>query len=320
MKIITLLVLALIFSPISHAKTNQKLLSKLEDKYNKLPFDPKKTKIDNNYLGAYYPKVAEAAMNAPVKDEYETTENFKKRFNKWQKTPFIGSLTPNDLMAIEISKDSVITAYDADNTLMTIYPSQTNLVLKQVKSGSNKKGITRMGIPFTYSTEFIREAIIENNCSLFTYGCQNLALTFNIPSNEAKQQKWRFFAIGHLKEPFYFQNETIHEPRLDEPYLTITETHKLHMDIYQLWIYSITQQEIIAKLEITKRADLPDEIESLFYDNVDNIPSEPITQQQEQIEESTVESSKCTPEKKEQQRNGQIPWPLPCTDKEMDSF
>uniref|UniRef100_UPI002613C979 hypothetical protein n=1 Tax=uncultured Agitococcus sp. TaxID=1506599 RepID=UPI002613C979 len=82
----------------------------------------------------------------------------------------------------------------------------------------------------------------------------------------------------------------------------------------------ITQQEIIAKLEITKRADLPDEIESLFYDNVDNIPSEPITQQQEQIEESTVESSKCTPEKKEQQRNGQIPWPLPCTDKEMDSF
>lgn len=320
MKTITLLIFALIFSPTIYAKPTQKQKQAFEDRYSKLPFDPKTTKIDNNFLGNYYPKITEAAINAPVKDEYETTQDFKNRLNKWQTTPFVGSLAPNNLMAIEINKDSLITSYDADKMLMSIHPPQTINVLKQVKEGDIQKGVTRMNIPFTYTTTFIREAVIENKCSLFTYSlCPYSPLTFNVQSNEAKQQKWRFFAIGHLTEPFYSNPRTTHEPRLDEQYLTMTETHKLHMEIYQLWIYSLSQQEVIAKLEIVKNTDLPYEIYNLFYTDTIETPSI-APQPQEQVEETTTEPSQCTPEKRELQRNGQIPWPLPCTDKEMDSL
>lgn len=288
--------------------------------YDNQPFDIQSGTIDANYMGHDFFGLMQALRKEPVKDEYETTQSFQDRYLAWASSPLIGKAFVSSTFAIKLFSPDVETSYNADKNSMEIKISGCSaercadgvyaFVHIDATTGPARKTVTRMGVPFTYTTKIIKDAGVKITCSLCVG--ESVSQFFDVGASEARTHAWDYYLIGKVVYPYVSMEKDTHEPRLDEPYYTNRTSLMLHMEGYQIWVYSRTKKQVIAKLDIGTPYDAaspaPDQ------STPTKTPSEPISASQDQ----TQEPSRCTPENKKLQREGAIPWPLPCNDEQMD--
>ena len=147
------------------------------------PFDPNVEKLPPDYRGHDSNEVIAALkrrQSQSVKDEFETTEQFRQRVKALEASPLLGGVKVESLLAFVI--DGVETRYDADEELLSV--------------GVNPQNIPG-GVKYVNSWNLGAGAVPQ----------LSEALRMDLPAARAAKQNLRALAVVVLKAPYYVQSE-----------------------------------------------------------------------------------------------------------------
>ena len=157
------------------------------------PFDPSVEKLPPDYRGHDSKELIAALMrraSQSVKDEFETTEQFRQRVKALEASPLFGGLTIGSLLAFVI--DGVETHYDADREVMSVGVNPQNVPggVKYVNSWS-PGGVRHVNLSNPGASEVpqLREE-----------------LKMDVTAARAAKQNLRALVVVALKAPYYTQS------------------------------------------------------------------------------------------------------------------
>lgn len=229
--------------------------------YSAEPLDREVSQLPPNYRG-HDVVVLHQKINVPAaKGEYEKTEEYEARVARWGKAPILGSITPSDTFAFEVSQTlapiNISMTYDADKEQLA---STIKFKSEHFASGnarwldiafSSKElgshiGITGMGVKFrvtSHSASRIGLVIAEP--------IENVSMTTSIPRDDASKIKPQLvvFAIAALAPPYKFTEQTAVTASLSSPSEWLIRYSGLNVDLKAFWLVNRLTGEIVAKNE-----------------------------------------------------------------------
>ena len=131
--------------------------------YATTPIDITAERLPANFRGHSIFDVIKKLKPPTKKEEFEKTDEYEVRLNRWTSSPFLGTITPSDLLAFEISEfmapDAIKIKYDADAETMTAQIAFENRYFREgharwletyyrAKDLGSQMGVTRMGVKF----------------------------------------------------------------------------------------------------------------------------------------------------------------------------
>lgn len=223
-------------------------------KYSTEPFDTELQTLSEVHWNHHDPALIYAALRqAPVKDQYETTEAFEKRLASWKSKPIVGSLTPNSMIALSsVWMPDKAKTYNADTEQMSFpFPYGHDLrdargypflpFKSEEKHLPPGRGQTAMGIKFTWTRDYTLAVGTRLN------GLNNATIQFSIPPQEARTLVPVLLFIGKIDPIRIDEERNTHEPTLSEPWETLHWTMGWTLDVKQVWVVG-RGRAILAKL------------------------------------------------------------------------
>ena len=177
----------------------------------------------------------------------------------WATKPLVGNITLNDNVAIVIPAIAFINHYDADSQLIEIKFDMSIDVSAQDKDtpfvilSSDKKtlksarGQTAMGVRFIYE----RKAFLEFCAKLSGAQVYRAKMQFQIAPDIARLNSlWLIAFIGKLSEPYYFNEQSFHEPTLSEPYAQLVNSSGIVLSDTTAWVFNPIDGKVLAKVRL----------------------------------------------------------------------
>lgn len=241
--------------------------------------DPSIKQLPRNYEGAD-PQILYEALEKRskenVKGEFETTEAFKTRVAREETRPLTGSITRDGLIPLAVSKESdifdkVTSLYDADKNELAISIEMDSAIIG-VQADLDKRSLplryvfrpssfyigqnaygARVKIEKRYT--YIFALLLENFRDFLTSPSRSYkdvrTVRLNMTPIEALAAKpvLRVLVLARLREPYFRQGFTRHEPTVLEPKDTLSIYQYLVADATEFWFYNYATGEIYAKLQ-----------------------------------------------------------------------
>jgi len=227
--------------------------------YETNPFDLEKARLPENYRGHDLLGILGKFKVPAAKGEFEKTEEFDARMAKWQAAPFLGSLAPASLLAVEVNPrlapDALKVDYDADDETFKI---ALNFENQHFKSGQyrwletfyNSKNLgtrnatTRMGIKFqvkSFNGSSVGIAIPQS--------IEAVSLNFKFPRSDAPSVKplIRAFAVVKLVDPYRVLEEQTRTASLDSPTEWINQYLGIVSTLEAVLVVNIRTGEVLAR-------------------------------------------------------------------------
>lgn len=264
-KIISALICGTIFTVMSIAGAADKVKptksAKPINDDSSEPFDTTVGKLPPNYPGHSILGVLQKIVLQRPKGEFEKTEEYETRIDKWKGAAFIGEIAPIDTMAFELSeflaRDAMSVKYDADRSVMDIKVSFENRVFVygksrwletfyQSKNLGSRVAVTRMGVKFKVTSHrglSVGLAIDD--------GIEDVSFSKPMTRDEALKVKpyLRAFAIVTLDEPYKIESSTETTASLDSPDEWVTRFFGLSAKLSAIWLVNKKTGEVLAKSE-----------------------------------------------------------------------
>lgn len=242
---ILLLAVPLISLPCIAAEQS-KPLAKRQTTFSNKPFDVNVEKLAKDFSGTDPVSLFQALLNKPepIKREFETTEQFTTRYDRWLSQPVFGSVTPTSLIALTfrpgiIPSEQASFKYNADAGEMTLSLSPgwcgglNNLtILSTVKNLGSYVGQNAFGVKRKIEKSTVTRFCLE--------GVSNTRISFPIPSERAPAEKHsaRFVLLGTLRSPYTAIVEDRAMPTLDSPEAVRWTDFVLKFNVEEVWIFS----------------------------------------------------------------------------------
>ena len=240
--------------------------------YSMISFDTLASRLPANLLGHNAKELywsMEAKIGRSYKDEFETTEENKKRTRDEFSKPIVGMLDIRSVYAFRIYP--LRTTYDADNGILTIRCPLSQTSSKRIpyfKSvswmsewkdkgsyiGTNAFGATievsssttiGYDIALANFSDFPLEA--EEQSSLFQWFYQ---IKLTLPPAEARKAKLSVAAlvIGDMVQPFTSSDFTHLPATFDSPLQLTLITFNFHINVFQIWFFDVETGTILATI------------------------------------------------------------------------
>lgn len=276
MKIILLALLLVVFPLFPQATgAGEKNSPKKSEKDSKstitfaiTPFDLTAEKLPENYAGHSILDIYQKLVIPKSKGEFEKSEEYEARLDRWKATPILGKITPSDTLAFWVSElsapDVLSLQYDADTEKLTAniafghYYGDTGDVrwlemFYNSKSLGQYMGITRMGVKFRVASHAASRIGIG-----VTESIEPISLSKDISRDEAVRIKplLRVFAIVTLDEPYKLDGTKSVTASLDDPNEWLIKYRGLYVNLKAILIVNKKTGEIIARADAPfKRCD-----------------------------------------------------------------
>jgi hypothetical protein len=180
--------------------------------YDTHPFDPSLERLPANYHGinpvALYTKLM-ARRKSALKDEFETTEQFRLRIQKEASAPLLGTVTVDSIIAFEA--EEIQARYDADQELMNVAvnPSRdfNNIqfvnrdvgtfierikmdipTAKSVKPNLRALAVTRLQTPYIAERSYYDYVITAELIEIWFYDITNGQVLLKKKASESKSE------------------------------------------------------------------------------------------------------------------------------------
>lgn len=212
----------LLSTPAAAQSLNKQRPGATAEGFARKPFDPSAEKLPPGYHG-HDPKEVIAALmrraSQSVKDEFETTDQFRQRVKALEASPLLGLLTVDSLLAFTI--DGVETRYDADREVMSVGVNPQN-----VAGGVNYVNARDFAAP-----ERPQFAIGEQKVEVPQLREE---LKMDVPAAKAAKQNLRALAVVALKAPYYTRGEY---------------AGTLTAELREVWLYDLATGQVFKKLK-----------------------------------------------------------------------
>jgi len=242
---ILLLAVPLILAPCLAAEQS-KPPAKQQTIFTNKPFDVNVEKLPKDFGGTDPVGLFQALLKKPepIKQEFETTDQFTDRHNKWLSHPLIGSVTPTSLIALAF-RPSILPSnqasfkYNADTgeMMFSLSPGRcgglNNLtVLSTSKDLGSYVGQNAFGVK-----KVIKKFAVTRFCLI---GVPNIQISFPVLPEQARLEKQlaRFVLIGTLRSPYTEIVTDYDKPTLDSPEAIHWTDYVLNFNVEEVWIFS----------------------------------------------------------------------------------
>lgn len=229
--------------------------------YVSVPFDVTTDKLPAHYQGHGIFDILKALTPPKARGEFEKSEEYDARLTRWKETPYLGTITPADVLAFEVTDflapDALSIKYDADKEEMTAKISFEQRYFDsgdarwletfyQSKNLGSQMGITRMGVKFRVTSYLgtsvglgVKEKIAP------------ISISTPLLRDEALRVKRaiRVFAITNLAEPYKINDSTSSTASLDRPSEWLTRYFGLWVNLKAIWLVNVITGDVIAKVE-----------------------------------------------------------------------
>jgi len=264
--IITLAFLA--FVSVAHAADSNsgRSQSKVAGKsasiaYATTPFDISAERLPAKYQGHSILEIHKKRTPPRPKGQFEKSKEYDDRVAKWKGVPFLGKITPGDILAFEIpdflAPSSLVMEYDADSEKLKATVSFWNRWIGAEKSTwlqtfykskalGSYIGVTRMGVRFR----------VESNSSV-SVGLgvkeylREMSIVKSVPRDEALRAKGviRAYAIASLADPYIIDYSDSSTASLDSPNEWKNKYFGLWVNLRAIWLVNWLTGEVVAKSE-----------------------------------------------------------------------
>lgn len=258
--IITLLLITITFS--AHAapigvmsnSTQPTKTSRSVPPYATTPLDLSVERLPENYKGHNIFDILKQLTPPRGRGEFEKTEEYEARINRWEQLPIFGKVTPVDTLAFEIlAQDAFSVRYDADKEEIIANVSFKSGKVGWLETHYHSKslgahvGVTRMGVKFHVASYIGTSAGLEIN------NATNKDIFFSkpYPRDEALRIKpfIRAFAIATLEHPYKIDESISSTASLDNPNEWLTRYRGLSANLKAIWLVNTKTGEIMEKFE-----------------------------------------------------------------------
>ncbi len=227
-----------------------------------IPFDTNQVTLPARFLGNDLAGLVAALADsrAKEKNEFETTEQFRRRLAKESTGPIHGSVRVGDLVAFVFDELEVGTQYDAD-----VQQFHVSLRLESVQQGfeeieydsealckrTRRQEETYLGTNTFGAAVEVRKVELEFACARFDrstllrgtnlrLGSRSLDLRVAVPLGEARQAKdaLRVLLVGRLATAITSSGAMRHEPKVDDPQDLTWEYRYIELTPTALWVFN----------------------------------------------------------------------------------
>lgn len=222
------------------------------------PFRGDLDSVPKGYRGHDAHALAAALLRRPVKNDYETTPQYKERVDAWASRPLYGNVRNDDLIALSGYFFSFDTEYNADTQTMEFsfnaerqvsaedYSKPYIIIDRDTKALTSVLGQTAMGVKFKYE----RKAYIEFGAKLLSVSHAQ-KYVFEVPPIVAKGNiLWKALYIGTLADPYIFSEESYHAPTLSERYEQLVKSRGIVLDLEEILVYETSSGKILARVPV----------------------------------------------------------------------
>lgn len=243
-------------------------------KYSSDPFDVTVENLPPNYWGQdlelLYAKLDKIRTNTPVKDQFETSEQFKKRYEEYEKQPVLKNLNKDSTLAASLPADLIYNA-DTQDTVVEIhignfvsskyyllqkdqeYCTAGNRVLKSKSYSDYMSNTFGATVKVKHNrNEYIGLAI--NNPEVFgldkSKGCGNVIFKIHkMEADTAKQLKndLAVMTVFNIVDPYVKTNSEYSEATIDAPYEWSSRYKYVVSNIKEAWVYSLSTGKVFLK-------------------------------------------------------------------------
>jgi hypothetical protein len=243
----------LLAPPSAVAEPAKQSSSKRAPAFTNSPFKAGTVNLPKDFLGTDPVGLIRALLKSPepTKGEFETTDEFSDRRDKWLARPVLGTLTPTSLIALtfrpgDLPFRQASFEYNADTSIMTlaVQPStcgdpETLAVRSQSRDVGSYVGQNAFGV-----RKLIKKTGVTEFC---IGGVSQFQYAFPVPRDRAPTEKRvaKFVLIGKLKSPYANTAEEHTAPKIDSPYDIRWVEHILTFDVKDVWIISGATGEIL---------------------------------------------------------------------------
>lgn len=267
------LILVLLLCSLQNINAANKAITKKktqELQYSTVPFNESIEKLPINFIGHDLVRINEKIVLPKPKGEFERSEEYDARLERWKQSPIIGKISPKDTMAFMVSEsmtNALSVKYDADTEVLTVglsfeYPSfesksETSWLemFYNSKNLGSQNGVTRMGIKFRYNNWLgLSTGLVVKKTDEDRYNIKRNDIVITEKFSREVIQKIKPFlgvlVIGTLEEPYnmvYISNNTA---SLDDPNDWTTYYKGLYFNIKSIWVINRLTGEIVAKSDL----------------------------------------------------------------------
>ena len=243
-------------------------------KYSSEPFDCTLESLPRNYLGQdlelLYARLDKMRTNTPVKDEFETTEQFKKRQEAYTKQPILKNINKDSVLAASLpaalvynadTQDAAVEIHIGNFVSSKYYLSQKdqkyctagNRVIKSKSYSDYMSNAFGATVKVEHNrADYVGLAL--NNPEVFgldkSNRCGNVIFKIQkMDTGIAKQLKNDFavMIVFKIVDPYVETNSDYSEATIDAPYESSAGYKYVVSNIKEAWVYSLSTGKVFLK-------------------------------------------------------------------------
>jgi len=221
------------------------------------PFNLEASTLGPAFGGNSFPILYRKLLSHPTKREFESSEAFEARIDRWVNTPLYGNVMPTSMVALEVrqfgAESGIQISYDADQQEFTaslkfddidFEPHDGRWVQLSIvfQRAGTRVARTVMGVPFNV------QSVSASSTGLHVRNEKGpSSVSFSVPRAEAPsmKRKLRAFAVVQPKFPFVVQREERRNTRLDYPYEGSVRHFGIAGDLQGFFVIDITTGNIL---------------------------------------------------------------------------
>jgi hypothetical protein len=259
-QIVYLLVTMILFGALSAdvvALETQKPSVRSLVNYANSPFDWNVGSLPKNFLATDPIALIQAFLKAPEpkKKEFETSEEFDDRLQKWRETAILGKVLPESRIAIvlpiaRVSAEDITFRYDADEGELHL-----NLAPQSCFGGNQlllREESRRTGSYIGQNSFGVRREIQRLQVTRFCVdGISRNEIAFSIERASALREKSSamLVIVARSKSPYAQRVEQLGTPTIDAPLEVHWTEYSLNIQVEQLWVASGLSGSILYRPE-----------------------------------------------------------------------
>lgn len=225
------------------------------------PIDLSIEELPPKYQGHSVLEILQKIRPPRDKGEFEKTDEYEARIAHWKSLPILGSITPSDFLAFELSAsmapDAISVKYDADQEKLTTTvtfethngsgPGGWLTTFYRSKVLGSHIGVTSMNVKFRVKSH------LGTSVGLSVGGVGNSQFSFSksLSIDEARRLRPNLaaFAIVSLASPYKVDMRTTETASLTDPNEWLNQFLGLHVWLKAIWLVNQNTGEIILKNE-----------------------------------------------------------------------
>jgi hypothetical protein len=251
--------------------------------------------IPANYTGHNIATIVDSLIlrqKVGKKDEFETTDQYKKRIEEEYNKPIIGKLNINDMFALKINNADVMSArfldnyhngltakYNADEQKLDVEFNISQFLIRDKnykieraygvhgysydKDSSSYVGTNAYGATVDVKRlDIVEYKLVINNLSEFNiakkdFGETKVVCSIKLPADKAKELKnnLSLLVIYNIDDPAYKDEDHYSSATFDSPTSLTRKTHFVYSKAVDFWIYNQQTGKVIFKLKGSNKKD-----------------------------------------------------------------